>query len=504
MLRRMTRFMSLACVVLITIAWFAGALHAAMPARDARPPNILLLVTDDQRADALSCAGHPVIQTPNLDALAAQGVRFTRAFAVDPTCMPSRATFFLGQCERAHGLGFSSPNKMSIAQWQSSYPALLRGAGYHTGFIGKFGIDKFDFKPEEQFDYWCGHHGWAKFYPKPQENSRIYQRAKADTNTEIMGELAVEFLRTRPRDKPFCLSVSFSAPHGSVTISMEDREGKVGRDTAFNKPAVVPGMPWYTSLYREPGPTLPRTFTIDPATFLPSNVYAARSNVTYSYDYDAKRCREHLVRYEQCVHGVDRIVGDIRASLEATGAANNTVILFTSDNGLLIGDYGMGGKSLMYDLSARVPMIVYDPRMPATQRGRENGELVSNLDVAPTILHLAGIDPPAQMQGSDLMTSPPRDELYLENLFVGQGYPIGQAVRTQRWKYARYRQVGQDEKYPYDARADTTWYEQLFDLRDDPGEIRNEADREEHAALLKHLRGRCEQLSREARGEPQL
>ncbi|MFT6288730.1 MAG: arylsulfatase A-like enzyme, partial [Alcanivorax sp.] len=200
----------------------------ASPPSDAvatEPPNIIFLLTDDQRADSLSIAGNQDIQTPHIDQLAKTGVRYISAFTVQPICAPSRFAFLSGQYERISGLGFNSPYQVSERQWQQTYPALLREAGYFTGFIGKFGVEYYALagSAASKFDYWRAHDGWLPFFPKDlvdNPSTAIYRDAKHEITTEIMGEFIQDFLSTRPANKPFNLSVSFSAPHNSVVSSM--------------------------------------------------------------------------------------------------------------------------------------------------------------------------------------------------------------------------------------------------------------------------------------------
>jgi len=231
-------------------------------------PNILFLLTDDQRADTLNCMGHSVIQTPHLDALAASGVLFRRAFVTDPTCKPSRTTYFTGQYERVHRVGFSSRHTMTESQWSQTYPALLRKAGYFAGFIGKFGIETYAFRgeAEKKFDYWRAHDGWARFWPKPRKNCAAYRDAEADVITPIMAECVEDFLARRDPARPFCLSVSFSAPHGSISTSMDSLEGDMPRDEWMTRPAnLLPELrdhPIYGALYRD-GPIIEAVRTRD-------------------------------------------------------------------------------------------------------------------------------------------------------------------------------------------------------------------------------------------------
>jgi len=168
-----------------------------------------------------------------------------------------------------------------------------------------------------------------------------------------------------------------------------------------------------------------------------------RGNQTYVYDYDPATCREHHIRYFQTITGLDHIIGGLLADLKKRGLAENTVILFGSDHGLLMGEYGMGGKGLLYDLAMKIPCIIHDPRTPKEQRGRQLDRLVSSLDYTRTILDYAGVEAPAQMEGRSLRPLvegrevPWRDALFLESLFTLRDNPFQEGMRTTRWKYIR-------------------------------------------------------------------
>ena len=153
-------------------------------------PNIIFLLTDDQRDNTFSITGHPVIRTPNIDGLISQGVRFSNTYTAEPICSPSRTSLFSGVHERVHGVGFTSSYKLTEEQWAQTYPAMLRDAGYYTGFIGKFGIEYYTFKGKasEKFDYWAAHDGWTRFFPKDFEagSCKPYHDAKEDIITNIM------------------------------------------------------------------------------------------------------------------------------------------------------------------------------------------------------------------------------------------------------------------------------------------------------------------------------
>ena len=478
--------------------------------------NIIFLLTDDQRAKTLSSSDHPIIKTPNLDGLAFNGVRFTNAFVTDPTCMPSRVTFLTGLYERVHGVGFSSEHVLTQKQWSYTYPALLRENGYYMGLIGKFGVERYPFRgsPLKEFDFWRGHDGWASFFPKSKRNCQAYKDSEEDIVTPIMAESMERFLDSRPEDKPFCLSVSFSAPHGSISGSMFPEEG--GGNKRMTRPADenvrLQGHPIYGGLYRDNDIDIPKECGTDTNPHIPTDVLRqeGRKN-TYSYAYTRETCLEHHYRYYQLITGIDKAVGQLLDSLRRRGLYEDTVIIFSSDHGLLMGEYGMGGKALLYDLSTRIPLIVYDPTLPKSKRGKENDALILSADVAPTILEYADITPPEFMQGQSIFKlihdSEPdwRKDVFLENLYTGRFNPLIEAVREKEWKYVRYfpnpshnngkevlTRSGHYVDEDVDFRGKRPIYEQLFNIRTDPHEHDNLVKNSKHTKILNRLRKHCE------------
>ncbi len=476
-------------------------------------PNIILLLADDQRADTLSVAGHPIVKTPNIDALAEGGVRFSNAFTAEPICAPSRFAFLSGQYERTSGLGFNSPYQVNATQWQQTYPALLRAADYHTGFIGKFGVEFYDLPAgrENLFDFWHAHDGWLPFFPKllpDNPATTIYRDSKADIATEMMGEAIDTFLDTLPEGKPFSLSVSFSSPHNSVVSSMypdgadpdcESRACEVMGHAANDNP-VLTDHPVYGDLYRDQAMNVSDDVGTDPYRFIPAGVIDhEKRKIWYEYNYDKDLEAEHLVRYYQHVSGIDAVVGRLTRRLNEEGLADNTVIIYSSDHGLLNGEYGTGGKGLLYDLVVKVPLIIFDPRPGAGKKGVVDKRLLLTTDVPATILGLAGEPVPAIMQGGDVATSEPRTEVFLESLTVAEGNPFIEAVRTQDRKYVRYIAAS---ACPYaendlDFTNKTPLFEQLFDLEKDPGERNNLVDDPHYARDLESLRKRTASRSTE-------
>jgi arylsulfatase A-like enzyme len=499
-------FLAVSTLFLAPVAELQGG---DVPATAARP-NIILLLTDDQRDNTLGAMAHPFVQTPHLDRLMRESVRFRNAYTAEPVCAPSRVSLFTGMRERVHGVGFTSSYQLTEPQWQRSYPALLRNAGYHTGFIGKFGIEYYTFKGRaaEKFDYWWAHDGWTKFFPKDYKSPSCepYHRAKEDIVTFVMGEAMTEFLEGVPGDRPFCLSVSFNVPHGSQTTSMyPDYPEWHEMKRPANLNPKLQGSIFYDTLYRDISIRIPSHAGTDPYQFIPKFILdqdQGRRTQTYTYDYDRETCLEHHVRYYQTISGLDHVIGRLRDELDRRGLAQNTVILYGSDHGLLMGEYGMGGKALLYDLASKIPCIVHDPKLPAELRGRQLDQLVSSLDYTATILDYAGIQPVEFMEGSSLRPLVEardiswRNSLFLESLYTGRDNPFQEGIRKGKWKYIRmYDGVATYNEAHVDFVNRAPEFEMLFDLEADPGERHNLIESHADSPTLASLRKQCDEES---------
>jgi arylsulfatase A-like enzyme len=475
-------------------------------AQKASRPNIIFLLTDDQRDNTFGAMGHAFVKTPNVDQLLGRSVRFSNAYIAEPVCSPSRVSLLTGMSERMHGVGFTSSYQLTDAQWDRTYPALLRKSGYHTGFVGKFGVEYYTFRGRaaERFDFWWGHDGWTKFFPKDSRGKSCtpYHKAKQDVITFVMGEAMAKFLDTRPGDKPFCLSVSFNVPHGSQTTSMYPDYPDWHRMTRpANENPKLKGSPFYDTLYRDIDIPIPKQTCSDPYRFIPKFIMdqdAGRRSRTYQYSYTRPTCREHHIRYYQQITGLDHAIGQLLEGLDRRGLADNTVILFGSDHGLLMGEYGMGGKGLLYDLASKIPCFIFDPTLPKKSRGKEMDQLVSSLDITRTILDYAGVAPPEFMQGRSLCPLirgkdvPWRKELFLESLYTGRDTPFQEGIRLGRWKYIRMYdgKAGYDES-DVDFSNRKPDFEMLFDLEADPQEIKNLIESQAHHEILTTLRSKC-------------
>ncbi|MFK7742961.1 MAG: sulfatase [Planctomycetota bacterium] len=422
-------------------------------------PNLLFVLTDDQRFDQMGCAGHPVLKTPTMDRLAAEGVRFANAYVTTAICAASRASILTGRREGHHGYTFGTP-PMGRELAESSYAQVLRQDGYRTGFVGKWGMRFEKGVAKDAFD-------WRKPMGYP------YRRPGKPHLTDRIAAAAIDFMQQED-ERPFCLSISFHAPHAD--------DG--------SKEQYYPALD-LAELYADADVAVPPLAESGFAA-LPPFLQTSLGRERWGWRFDS---REKQVRrtkdYWRMITGIDRALGTITAALEASGQADNTVILFTSDNGYFLGERGLAGKWLIYEESIRVPLLVYDPRAPQSQRGRVVDAMALNIDFAPTLLELAGCDAvPAGYDGRSLVPllagDAPADwrtDFLYEHLFNHKKIPPSVGVRGERFVYARY-----ERQQPV--------YEQLFDLKADPEQLRNLSDDAAFAEELARMRARCSALQK--------
>jgi len=508
-------------------------------------PNFVFILTDDQSYGYMGCTGNPIVQTPNLDGLAADGTLFTNAHITSAICTPSRASILLSQFERKHGINFNSGTSMSPEAWQKSYPMVMRENGYYTGWIGKnhvpIGIGGYQSGMMEQsFDFWYAGHGHLSFYPK--ERHDIFKNAQVNTQAEIITEGveaflsneeklegALTFVESRPKDQPFMLSVCFNLPHGASTSTMQQRTS----DDEI-----------YKSLYRDVDIALPKHYVakedINTPKLPPSIHHAEDRQEGYDYVDKPETLKERYIRQLQSMTGIDRMLGKLREKLKEEGLDNNTVIIFTSDHGLFMGQFGLGGKALCYEYTTHVPMIIYDPAIKQKNKVNQSDALVQSIDLAPSIMSRAGIQIPESFQGKDLYPlltgekQKVRDYLFTENLWSTQfGNPRCESVQDKEWKYIRYyenknfsankkietaRQMGINmtsmlykvhdpdivvyrDFVEAPLKGELPVYEELFHLTKDPDETTNLADQPQYQQKLESMRAIWQRAIQKARGE---
>ena len=442
---------------------FSLGLLQKLPAQ--QQPNFIFILTDDQSYGLMGCTGNEIVQTPNLDQLASEGTLFTNAYITSAICTPSRISILLSQYERKHGVNFNSGTSVSAEAWANSYPVVMRKEGYYTGWIGKnhAPVGEGGYESglmEKSFDFWYAGHGHLSFYPK--DRHQIFKEARSDTQVEVIEEgvndfldpnerklnSAIRFLDQRPTDKPFMLSICFNLPHsaGTSTMKMKESDDNI-----------------YKTLYRNLNIPLPEQYVaksdIKQPKLPPELFKVENRQINYDFVDTPEKLKERYIRQLQSMTGIDRLVGHLRSKLNVLDLDENTIIIFTSDHGLFMGEYGIGGKALCYEKVTHVPLIIYDPQASKQAKGQKNDALVQSLDIAPTMLKRAGIELPATFQGKDISplvngsTAEVRDFIYTENLWSTQfGNPRCEAIQDKEWKYIRYYK---NENFPANKKIKT-------------------------------------------------
>jgi arylsulfatase A-like enzyme len=431
-------------------------------------PNIIFILTDDHRWDMMGCAGNPIIFTPNLDRLAADGIRFQNAYVTTPISAASRASILTGMYERKHTYTFTKP-PVKPDLLQETYPYLLRKSGYHTGFIGKLGVNFEKGWVDSLFD-----DTWIHGYPywKEVDGRRIHL-------TDLEGQYAARFLDSCKPDQPFCLSLSFWAPH-AVDESKEQ----------YFWPE------WCDTLYQNVTMPVPRTATKEVFDSHPDFIRHSFSRTRWTWRFDDPVKYQEMVKgYYRMISSVDAVIGRIRQKLEERGLAKNTIIIFMGDNGYFLGDRQLADKWLMYEQSLKVPLIVCDPRSSEQYRGRVEESPGLNIDISPTILSFAGVPVPASVQGQSLVplmsgqSVKPRDYLLFEHLWDFDSIAKSECIRSDTFKYIRYL------KHP--------GFEEFYNLKTDPDEIHNLIKDPAMGGKAEEYRNRLDSIGQKAEGKGQ-
>jgi len=417
-------------------------------------PNFLILISDDQRWDQISYADNPIIpelNTPNMDKLAEDGVYFRNAFITTPICAVSRASIMTGRYVSTHGMNhFNTPIKPDVLG--KTYPAVLRENGYRTGLIGKWGMGIKG--TEEIFDVFNGWYHQGPYF-HDTDSGRVH-------NSKWLADRAREFFESGSSEQPFCLTICYKAPHHPY--QPDERDKRLFEDVDIPK--------------RE-------TDTPEAYEVLASHVMDSSLN-RWCY-YDERGTEEIKTDWEKnflrCVMSLDRSIGEVMQSLEDLELDKNTVTIFLSDHGYLWGEHNIGGKWLLYEESIRTPIIIKDPRVRKTMQGLKLNQMALNIDIAPTLMDLAGIPVPAVMDGLSLLPvledkkAPLRDDFFMEHvgiIEVKTPIPDSRGVRTEDWKYIRYINVEPE-------------VEEMYYIRIDPFESRNLIDDPEYADVKSKL-----------------
>ena len=409
---------------------------APLLAQGALRPNFLFILIDDLRFDALGCVGHPFVKTPNIDRIAREGATFTNAFVTTPLCSPSRASYLTGRYVRSHKV-LGNGDNAALSHQLITWPRLLHDAGYETGYAGKWHMGTDD-SPRPGFDRWVSFRGQG-VYDDPALNVDGQRIVAKGYMTDLLTEYTVEFLK-KPRTKPFVAYLAHKAVHGPFIPAARHK-------TLFASETIARSANTRDNL--DGKPALQRKVDGAPAV-----------------SADAVGSNDELIRNQlRCLTAIDEGIGRILKTLEETGQLDNTLVVFTSDNGYFWGEHHLGDKRWAYEESLRIPMFMRYPKR--IKAGSKIGQMVLNVDMAPTMLELGGVSAPAEVQGRSitaLFKGPVKNwrTSFLSEYFEEpqqRRTPSWQAVRNPQWKYIHYTELeGMDE---------------LYDLKKDAGEMKN-------------------------------
>ena len=419
-----------------------AAQHRLQPIPGARRRNVIFVLVDDLRFDAMGIAGHPWIETPNIDALARRGVRLTNAFVTTALCSPSRASILTGQYAHRHRI---VDNNTPIPAGTTFFPQYLQAAGYDTAFIGKWHMGAETDRPQPGFDRWVSFLGQGSYLPSPAglniDGRKVPQRGYI---TDELTDYALDWLKARDAARPFFLYLSHKAVH-SEFVPADRHKGRYA------------GKPF----------TPPPTMADTPATYdgKPMWVRNQRNSwhgVDFPY-HSSLDIADYYRRYAETLLAVDDSLGRVVALLRERGLLEDTIVAFMGDNGFSFGEHGLIDKRTAYETSMRVPPIMAGGGLPA---GATVPEVVANIDIAPTVLEAAGLTPPG-MDGRSVLPLLRgervawRDALLYE-YFWERNFPhtpTVHAVRAAQFKYIRYQGLWDTDE--------------LYDLQADPHETRN-------------------------------
>ena len=441
-------------LITCTLCGTALALGAVNALADQ--PNILFILTDDQRYDELGFL-NPVLETPNMDALAAQGVHFSNAFVTTSLCSPSRASILTGQMMHNHGV---VDNNKPLREGTVLFPSRLQAAGYQTAFVGKWHMGGEVFEPQPGFDYWVSFPGQGTYFPQnafggvTQLNVNGRAVPQQGYITDELTDYLLQFLASRDPDKPFFAYLSHKAVHSMFEPAPRHRQQYADAEIHLGTPppADADTPMWVT------------------------NQRNSWHGLDFPYHSELP-LREFKRQYHRTLSAVDDSIGRLRQWLADNGLAQNTIVFLMGDNGFMFGEHGLIDKRNAYEESMRVPLLAAWPGH--FQPGQVVEEMVANIDIAPTMLKLAGLDAPAHYDGAsfahlpahadseaDTAAQKQRDQGWRDTLtyeyyweFNYPQTPTVFALRTDRYKYIQYHGVWDTEE--------------LFDLQADPNEQHN-------------------------------
>lgn len=464
-------------IILAGMLAFTGCINRQKRATNQSRPNIVFILTDDQAWNVLGKDGrYTFMKTPNLDQLSREGLVFENAFVTTSLCSPSRACFMTGSYAHSNGVyinSYSDPDPDVPL-----LPKVLQEAGYETAFLGKWHMKR-GANPREGFDYWLSFDGQGKYIDPPlNENGREF--IEKGYMTDILTDYAMRWIK-KPREKPFCLFLWHKAVHAPFTPAPRDSD-------AFPNAMIPEYDNWYDTMEGKPE-WLRRGW-----------LYGVHNKVWYEsegkpvpekieprpWDPRNPRCMNYL----RAMLAVDESMGNMRNCLEELNILDNTILVFGSDNGFFLGSHQRGDKRLMYEESIRIPLIVRYPEL--IKAGSKNSDMILNIDIAPTLIELAGAEVPANMQGMSFVPLLKNENAEWRKSFMYEyfqesyapGFVTATGVRNKKYKYIEYPDMIND-------------IDELYDLENDPGEMINLINSPDHQTVRSEMKAELEKLKTE-------
>ncbi|HIG31308.1 MAG TPA: DUF4976 domain-containing protein [Verrucomicrobiales bacterium] len=449
-------FLTLATSI-ITLCGFSGTSWARVvpvaedvepqKIENAKPRNVVFILSDDHRYDAMSFMGHPFALTPHMDAMAQNGVHLKNAFVTTSLCSPSRASILTGLYTFRHRV---IDNQRPVPEGTLFFPQYLQKAGYNTGFIGKWHMGHASDEPRPGFDYWVSFKGQGQYYPpNPRYTINVNgERVKQDGYiTTLLTRHAVEFLEQQTdREKPFFLYLSHKAVHGPFTPEPKYK------GSLAERPFTLPNSGDFLAGNLENRPR----WLLDQRNSWHGMDFPLHTGSTVEALYKS---------YCEALRSVDDSIGAVMEQLKKMGILDETLVIYMGDNGYMFGEHGLIDKRVAYETSSRVPMLMQCPDL--IEAGTVVEKVVANIDIAPTVMETMGIQKPPHMDGHSFLPLARGEEIPWRDYFLyvyywEQNYPQTPthfSLRGNRYKYTTYYGVWDTDE--------------LFDIQADPMEQKN-------------------------------
>ncbi|QZT37899.1 sulfatase [Halosquirtibacter xylanolyticus] len=453
--------------ITLVLFLFAGAIHAEKVQKLERDKktqarNVIFILTDDHRYDYMGFTGKvPWLKTPNMDRLASEGVYFRNTFVTTSLCSPSRASILTGQYSHCHTIVDNvAPNPGNLV----FFPQYLQQAGYQTSFFGKWHMGDHNDQPRPGFNHWESFKGQGKYYnPKLNIDGKHVQYKDSTYVTDLLTDHAIDWLENRDKEKPFFMYLSHKAVHASFQPAKRHRGVYKGKKIKLpatfdqTKNGAYRDLKWPEWV---------------------KNQRVSWHGVDYMY-HGNHDMNEMIQKYCETLLGVDESVGRVLQFLEENGLDESTMVIYMGDNGFSWGEHGLIDKRHFYEESVKVPFLVRCPEL--TSGGMVDERMIQNIDVAPTILDLAGLSKPSYMVGNSFIPLLSNENSAWRNRIFYEYYweydfpmtPTVFGVRTDRYKYIRYHGIWDRNE--------------LYDIKNDPDEMYNIIDKPENQKLVKKL-----------------